>query len=61
MFNGLIGTFQCSGHVTLHFVQLRISVNRGKRSTQLMAGIGNEPFHLLGRFLLRVEAFLNTR
>ena len=26
-----------------------------------MAGIGNEPFHLLGRFLLRVEAFLNTR
>ena len=61
MRDGLVGTFQRPRHVTLHFVEFRVTMNRSKRGAQFMTGVGNEPLHLLSRFLLRVEAFLNAR
>ena len=51
-----VRAFQRTWHVTLHGVQLRITVDRGERRAQFVACIGDEAFHLLGGLLLLVEA-----
>ena len=61
MADRLVGAFQRPRHVALQRVQLGVPVDCGKRGAQLVAGVGDEAFHLLGRFLLLVEALLDTR
>ena len=55
MFDGLVRTLQGTRHIALHLIQLRIAMDGGQRGAQLMAGVGDEPFHLVGGLLLLME------
>ena len=61
MRDGFVGAFQGAGHVALHLVQFGVPVDGGQRRAQLMAGVGDEPFHLVGGLLLLMETSFDPR